>query len=284
LFGAGLVRTPGDFGTRGEPPTHPELLDWLATRFRGELQWSRKALIRLIVTSATYRQASRFRPEVESHDPRNLLLFRQNRFRVESEVLRDLNLAVAGLLSPRIGGPSVFPPLPADVAALSYANNFRWTTSTGEDRYRRGMYTFFKRTAPHPNLVTFDCPDGVTTAAARSPSNTPLQALATMNNEVFVETAQAFAARVLKANVSASDDARIDYAWQAALARRPSAKEREGVVSLLASARGHYRRHPDDAGKLVAAHRPENVPLEEAAAWVVAARVILNFDEFVTRE
>ena len=171
LFGRGIVRTVSDFGIRGERPTHPELLDWLATELmrRG---WSRKELIRLVVTSATYRQASATRQELTEVDPLNDLLHRQNRYRVEGEIVRDLALSASGLLSGRIGGPSVFPPLPPDIAELSYAGNFKWTNSTGDDRYRRGMYTFFKRTAPHPNLTTFDCPDANTTTVRRQTSNT----------------------------------------------------------------------------------------------------------------
>ncbi|HEY1049066.1 MAG TPA: DUF1549 and DUF1553 domain-containing protein, partial [Prosthecobacter sp.] len=158
LFGEGLVHTVADFGVRGEPPTHPELLDWLADEFMRQ-GWSRKKLLKIVMLSDTYRQASApaARPEkemavIQESDPRNYLLWRQNRLRVEGEIVRDLHLAAGGLLSAKIGGPSVYPPMPADVAALSYANNFKWVTSTKEDRYRRGMYTFFKRTAPHPDL------------------------------------------------------------------------------------------------------------------------------------
>jgi hypothetical protein len=235
--------------------------------------------------SATYRQSSAHRPELLAVDANNVLLHRQNRLRVEAEVVRDVHLTASGLLSRKVGGPSVFPPLPADVAALSYANNFKWTNSEGEDRYRRGMYTFFKRTSPYPNLVAFDCPDGVTTAAARTPSNTPLQALATMNNEVFVETAQALAARILTApNVSASDDARVTHAYRVTLSRTPSEAERDRLITLVGTARDYYKQHPDDAGKLTTMHRPKDIPAEETAAWVIASRVLLNFDEFVTRE
>ena len=197
LFGRGIVRTLNDFGVRGERPTHPELLDWLA----GELEsrgWSRKEMIRLIVTSATYRQSSAVRAEYVESDPLNDTFHRQNRYRVEAEIVRDLALSVAGLLSDKLGGPSVFPPMPADIAELSYANNFKWNESQGEDRYRRGMYTFFKRTAPHPNLMTFDCPDANTTCVERRTSNTPLQALTTLNNETFIEAAQAMARRALQ--------------------------------------------------------------------------------------
>ncbi len=158
LFGRGIVRTPNDFGVRGERPTHPELLDWLAAEIDAR-DWSRKDMIRLIVSSATYRQSSATSPGAGRARSAQRLVPRQNRYRVEAEMVRDLTLSVAGLLSDKIGGPSVFPPMPPDIAALSYANNFKWETSEGEDRYRRGMYTFFKRTAPHPNLTTFDCPD-----------------------------------------------------------------------------------------------------------------------------
>ena len=176
-------------------PGYPELLDWLAAEYR-RLEWSRKKMIETIVTSATYQQASAHREELREIDPTNKLLARQNRFRVEAEIVRDLCLSVSGLLSDKFGGPSVFPPLPAGVAALSYSNNFKWKASEGEQRYRRGLYTFFKRTAPHPNLITFDCPDSNTTNVRRRTSNTPLQALTMLNNEVFVEASRAFARRL----------------------------------------------------------------------------------------
>ena len=167
LFGTGIVKTLNDFGVRGERPTHPQLLDWLAYNFPRDMNWSRKELIRTIVTSATYRQSSNHRPDLISIDPTNQLLARQNRVRVEAEIVRDLYLANSGLISLKIGGPSVFPPLPPGVAELSYANSFRWKTSKGDNKYRRGMYTFFKRTAPHPNLIGFDCPDSNTTKLKR---------------------------------------------------------------------------------------------------------------------
>ncbi|MEE3220715.1 MAG: DUF1549 and DUF1553 domain-containing protein, partial [Planctomycetota bacterium] len=185
LFGKGLVGTANDFGVRGEPPSHPRLLDWLAKTFtsqEGGAAWSRKGLIKRIVMSASYRQSSHHRPALAETDPGNQLLYRQNRFRVEGEIVRDFYLTIGGLLSQKIGGPSVFPPMPPDIAALSYANNFKWNTSKGDDRYRRGMYTFFKRTAPHPNLTTFDCPDANTAKVKREISNTPLQSLALLNN------------------------------------------------------------------------------------------------------
>ena len=283
LFGRGLVATPSDFGVRGEPPTHPRLLDWLASELI-ERGWSRKSMIKLIVSSATYRQSSRHRPELADTDPLNNSLSRQNRFRVEAEIVRDLYLAASGLLTRKIGGPSVYPPMPADVAALSYANNFNWTTSQGDDRYRRGMYTFFKRTSPHPNLIAFDCPDANTTNVQRWASNTPIQALPTLNNEVFVESARAMARRVLTAAAVSTDADRITYAFRLCVARAPSEAERDRFVRLLSKARAWYAERPEPAKELVGQYQPDGVTPVEAAAWVATARILLNMDEFITRE
>ncbi len=192
LFGEGLVRTMNDFGIRGESPTHPRLLDWLA-RSLIENHWSRKQLIRTIALSSTYRQSSRHRPQLADVDATNRLLHRQNRFRVEAEIIRDVTLAASGLLSGRIGGPSVFPPIPPSITDLTYNSSFKWETSEGEDRYRRGLYTFFKRTAPHPNLTTFDCPSSNVTTVRRQRSNTPIGVLVLLNNEVYAEAARAMA-------------------------------------------------------------------------------------------
>jgi hypothetical protein len=287
LFGHGLVRTANDFGTRGEPPTHPELLDWLARQFQGDIKWSRKELIRLIVSSAAYRQASQFRPEMEAQDPLNTLLFRQNRFRVESETVRDLTLSVAGLLSPKVGGPSVFPPMPEDLAKLSYANNFSWTTSAGEDRYRRGMYTFFKRTIPHPNLMTFDSPDSNVACVRRTISNTPLQALTLLNNEIHIEAAQALAQRVLRLSEGEpeqADDNRLKYALRLCITRPPTAAEIAALRRVLDAARGYYSAHGADAAQLGGSVSTQDATAAEAAAWVATVRVVLNLDEFLTRE
>jgi hypothetical protein len=280
LFGQGLVRTPGDFGARGEPPSHPELLDWLASEAL-RLDWSRKALIREIVTSRTYRQSSRHRGEPGLVDPQNLLLHRQNRFRVEAEIVRDLSLAVADLLDPRVGGPSVFPPLPPGVANQSYAFNFKWSASEGADRYRRGLYTFIKRTAPHPNLTAFDAPDSITSCVLRSRSNTPLQALTTLNNEVFVEAAQGLAARVVLADDD--DDGRLRQAFRVCVARDPDADERRTLRGLLDTARDWYAANPKDAELISGGHEPDGVELGEFAAWVATLRIVLNLDEFLNR-
>ena len=277
------MATQNDFGVRGALPTHPQLLDWLAWQFSHNMKWSRKTLIKMIVMSATWRQSSRHRPELREIDPLNRLLSRQQRVRVEAEVVRDLHLAVGGLLSRRIGGPSVFPPLPPGVAELSYANNFKWTTSDGENAYRRGMYTFFKRTSPHPTLISFDCPDSNTTRLQRDTSNTPLQALVTLNNEVFAESAQALTHRTLTEGGD-RDRQRLRWALRVCIARIPTELEIDQFESLLMKSREFYRSHPDDARKLTERHPTERVSSEENAAWVATVRMVLNLDEFIVRE
>ncbi len=282
LFGEGLARIMNDFGLRGEHPVHPELLDWLATEYR-RLGWSRKKMIETIVTSATYQQASAHRDELREIDPTNKLLARQNRFRVEAEIVRDLCLSVSGLLSDKFGGPSVFPPLPAGVAHLSYNNNFKWKASEGEERYRRGLYTFFKRTAPHPNLTTFDCPDSNTTTVRRTSSNTPLQALTMMNNEVYVKASQAFGKRILNLETE-SDSHRMRQALRLCIGREPGETETARFLALLEKSRAYYRENAESAKKLVGNHQPDSIDAPEAAAWVAVARTALNLDEFITRE
>ena len=277
LFGEGLVRSAGDFGVRGDAPTHPELLDLLASQL-SESGWSRKALLTAILNSATYRQSSATRPELADTDPLNKLLARQNRLRVEGEVVRDLHLAASGLLSRKIGGPSVFPPMPPEIASLSYAGNFRWNESTGEDRYRRGMYTFFKRTSPYPDLVTFDCPDANVANVRRSVSNTPLQALTTLNAQTFAEAALALAKNCLtqKETAEPTDETRVGRLFETCLLRRPEEGETVGLLSLLGSARAAFQSEPAAARKL------GGTP--ELAAWTTVARVVLNTDEFITRD
>jgi mono/diheme cytochrome c family protein len=276
LFGEGIVRTPGDFGVRGEKPTHPELLDWLASEFV-KSGWSRKHLIRLIVTSATYRQRSEVRPELAETDPLNLLLARQNRVRVEGEIVRDLHLAASGLLSTKVGGPSVFPPLSPEIAKLSYANNFKWTDATDENRYRRGMYTFFKRTAPYPDLIAFDCPDANLVSIKRNVSNTPLQALTTLNAQSFAEAARAMAKRLL---ADPDDTTRVAHCFRLCVARPAQAQEISTLTALLGKARAYYLGHPDEA-KTMAGNL---TPTVDAAALTATARIVMNTDEFITRE
>jgi hypothetical protein len=269
-FGRGLVATLEDFGTQGEKPSHPELLDFLAREFV-ERGWSLKKLHRLIVTSATYKQSSRHRPELVTRDPVNVLLARQNRLRLEAEILRDSALAVSGLLQPRLGGPSVRPPQPSGVSDLTYAGTARWVESKGADRYRRGMYTWFQRTSPYPMLMTFDAPDGVLCCVRREKSNTPLQALTLMNDAAFVECAQALGRRVL-----ASKDDRIDFLFRVCLARTPSAAERAELSRLHQELSAAAQANPEEAARLAGN--------ADAAAWVALARAMMNLDEFVTRE
>ncbi|MFN7938240.1 MAG: PSD1 and planctomycete cytochrome C domain-containing protein [Bryobacteraceae bacterium] len=278
-FGRGIVETENDFGTQGTPPTHPELLDWLASELM-DSGWSRKHIHRLILSSAVYRQSSEVRDDLMEADPRNLLLARQTRLRLDSEIVRDVSLVASGLLSPKVGGPSVFPPQPAAAMSASQIKKV-WKASSGEDRYRRGMYTFFWRVTPHPALIVFDAPNGMTACTRRNRSNTPLQALTLMNDTAFHEMAQAFAMRLLR---EAPAERRLDHAFHVALARQPKPKERERLQALLATERDELATHPEEGAKLIAPTAPKDVDRTELAAWTTMARVILNMDEFITRE
>ena len=322
-FGRGIVETENDFGTQGIPPTHPELLDWLACEFvspigsppasslqpfkiplekppgegtgptrhgvsrgntvgrvpsRGEpdvfersvtpsTAWSLKRLHRLIVTSATYRQSSKRRPDLLEVDPNNRLLARQNRLRLDAEAVRDMALAASGLLSTKMGGPPVYPPQPDGVMNLGQIKR-AWKASEGEDRYRRGIYTQFWRATPHPALAVFDAPDGFSACTRRLRSNTPLQALTLLNDRQFYEFARALADRLLNEGPR-TDAARLDDAFRLCLARPPAAEERKRLQQLLAAEL--HRGAGDGKG-----NRNE--------AWTTVARVLLNLDETITRE
>jgi hypothetical protein len=243
------------------------LLDWLATEFRGQ-KWSMKALHRLIVTSATYRQSSKARPDLATVDPRNKLLARQNRLRLEAEIVRDVALAASGLLSKKLGGPSVFPPQPDGVFRFTQVPR-EWQPSAGPDRYRRGLYTYFWRSAPHPALTVFDAPESTSTCTRRNRSNTPLQALTLMNDKAFYEFAQGLAKRVLVEG-PADDGARIRHAFRLCLGRVPRDLEQKRLGELLT--------------QLLAAPEPADAQAREFAAWTTLSRVLLNLDEFITRE
>jgi len=268
LFGNGLVETENDVGIQGSLPTHPELLDWLADEFR-RLGWSHKKLIRMIMLSATYRQTSSARPDLAAVDARNLLLARQNRLRVEAEIVRDLALAVSGKLSPAIGGPSVYPPQEDGVYAFTQRKK-NWKTSTGEQRYRRGMYTFFYRSAPYPMLETFDVPKFNTTCTRRSRSNTPLQSLTIANSEAMFELAKQFGERIASYDTEeregsqADDEKRIVFAFRTCFARPPNPKELGIVRDYFKQSRERFQ--------------------EEQQAWTAVARLLINLDEFITRE
>lgn len=272
-FGRGIVETENDFGRMGSKPTHPELLDWLAVEFM-EKGWSQKAVHRAIVLSKTYRQSSNTRPETEKKDPRNLLLSRQNRIRLEAEIIRDSALTVSGLLHPAIGGPSVYPPQPAGAMDASQVKK-TWKTSEGPDRYRRGIYTQYWRITPHPAMSVFDAPNAMMSCTRRTRSNTPLQALTLLNGEAFHEMAQALAKRIVNEG-GATTETRVEYGFRLTHARRPSAGEAARLRSLLNAEKDDLATHPEDAGKLAA--RPELAP------WTALARVLINTDEFITRE
>jgi hypothetical protein len=275
LFGRGLVRTSEDFGTQGERPTHPELLDWLAAELM-DGGWSYKRMLRLMVTSAAYRQSSDTRKDLAEKDPENTLVARQTRVRLTAEQIRDAALASGGLLDLRVGGASIKPPQPAGLDALGYAGSVKWADSEGPDRYRRGLYVFYQRTVPYPQLVNFDAPDSTVTCSRRRRSNTPLQALNLLNDPVFVEAAQGLALRLMT-EAKGSPSGRIEQAFLLALGRKPSPQEAERVLKFYDE---QLSQAPAELMPLV----PEGVKPNEAAAWVSVSRVMLNLDEFMTRE
>ncbi|MEZ6060284.1 MAG: PSD1 and planctomycete cytochrome C domain-containing protein [Planctomycetaceae bacterium] len=275
LFGRGIVSTSGNFGIRGDRPSHPQLLDWLAVEFMKN-GWSVKSILREIVTSQTYQQSSTARPEVDRRDPLNSLLARQVRLRLSGEGIRDSALAVSGLLSRKVGGPSVKPPQPDSVSMDGYSNS--WEPSTGADRYRRGLYTFIQRTSPFAQFVTFDLPDTSLSCARRERSNTPLQALTLLNDPVFLEMARALANRVLTENPG-NDQERLTHAFRLVVCRPPTAQEAERLRNYLQQQRTLFAEHPDAATELL-----QDAPAGTDAAWIALASVLLNLDEFIHRE
>ncbi len=276
LFGRGLVRTTEDFGYQGEPPTHPELLDWLAVEFMKQ-GWSLKKLHRLIVTSATYRQSSRVTPDLLAKDAENKWLGRGPRSRLDAEIVRDATLRSAGLLSEKIGGPSVYPPQMEGVSEVAYGSP-KWTTSGGEDRYRRGLYTFAKRTAPYAMLTTFDAPSGDACIARRDVSNSPLQALTLLNDVVFVEAAQALGKTL--AGEQGSVEERIALLFRRCLTRPPMADETAMLTKFFTTQKWRCESKELDA-KAIAGEGPGDV--NERAAWTVLARAVFNLDEAITK-
>lgn len=283
-FGRGLVASDADFGTQGTPPSHPELLDWLATRFRQD-GWSLKKLHGLIVTSATYRQSSHVRKELLERDPYNTLLARQNRLRVEAEIVRDLALSVSGLFNGTIGGKSVRPPQPADVAMLGFQGRVTWPVSEGPDRYRRGLYTFFQRTVPYPMLVDFDVGDSNTSCTRRKRSTSPLQALTLWNDPVFVECAQALGRRIITELPTAETSVRLQYAVRLTMSREPTPAELGTLAQYFRKQLDRFASNPEMANSLVGnSLGTVNVTQTELAAWVSIARLLINLDEFITRE
>jgi hypothetical protein len=279
LFGTGLVRTSNDFGTQGEAPSHPALLDWLAAEFV-ESGWSRKHVLRLMVTSSAYRQSSRARPDLAERDPGNRWLARQNRLRLPAEIVRDNALAASGLLYPEIGGESIYPPQPEGVAELGYAKK-SWNEETGPERYRRGLYIFFQRTAPYPMLINFDAPTTLTAVVQRERSNTPLQALNLLNDPVFEEAAQALAVRVVHEEKEFSD--RLERLFRLCLSRAPEASEKDLAETFFQRQRELLQRDVE-AQRKIAPFLPPGEQQLDMAAWTGVARGLMNLDEFVTRE
>jgi hypothetical protein len=278
-FGLGLVETENDFGTQGTPPSHSELLDWLATEFIRQ-QWSMKGIHRCIVTSATYRQSSRVRPELAAVDPRNRLLARQGRLRLDAEIVRDTALAVSGRLSQEIGGPSVYPPQPKEVYRFTQVVR-EWKESTGEGRYRRGLYTTFWRSMAYPSLTVFDAPNAISTCTRRIRSNTPLQALTLLNDQGFFELAQGLAVRVLREAKPTAEDW-IRHAFQLCLARLPHKEEQIRLTQLFEQELAELEQSPAEAQSL--APVVPGTDARQRAALTTVARVLLNLDEFITRE
>lgn len=285
-FGTGLAANTDNLGMRGEAPSHPALLDWLSSELI-DSGWSLKRIHRLIATSATYRQSSKWREDLAERDPGNRLLARQARLRLPAESLRDASLAVAGLLDRSVGGPSVRPHQPAGVAELGYANSVEWSESAGSDRYRRGLYIHFQRTTPYPFLANFDLEERNVTMCSRERSNTPLQALNLLNDPVFFEMAQGLAFRVLSETPGRSFEERLDRAYRICLAREPRPGERSAMRDYYVRQRTLLEEDEDAAREWFplepgSAGWPED--RTALAAWVGLSRILLNLDEFITRE
>lgn len=283
FFGNGLSGVVDDLGSQGEPPSHPELLDWLASEFR-ESGWDMKHMINLIVTSDTYRQNSSLRSDLKDIDPANRLLASQNPRRLDAEFVRDNALYIAGLLNLEdIGGPSSKPYQPADYYAALQFPNRNYVADTGKEQWRRGLYTHWQRTFLHPMMASFDAPPRDECAALRTISNTPQQALTLLNDPTFVEAARILAGRLLKG--APDDEARLNLAYRLTLSRDPKIKEIASLRSFLEKQRAIYKANPDDAAKLLKiglTPQPEGDAIE-TAAWTNVCRVILNSHETITR-
>ncbi|MDA1049330.1 MAG: PSD1 and planctomycete cytochrome C domain-containing protein [Planctomycetota bacterium] len=287
IFGEGLVSNAEDFGTRTPVPEYLELLDWLAVDLM-ESQWSHKALLRRIVTSKVYQQTSTVDAERFRQDPRNRLLARGPRFRVDAEVVRDLALSVSGLMTQKVGGPSIIPPVPKNVLDYNFVVPNFWTPAEGAERYRRAIYVFRKRSMPDPVLSNFDAPNGDMACARRPRSNTPLAALTGLNETVFVEAARALALRILREGGAGVED-RINYGFRLCTSRYPNEAEQRAITGLLSSQRVRIAEgwlNPreittGDAGKLP--DLPPDTTPQDAAAWTLVARVLLNLDETVSK-
>ncbi|MDY3552831.1 PSD1 and planctomycete cytochrome C domain-containing protein [Gemmata sp. JC717] len=284
IFGTGIVRTTEEFGAQGELPSHPELLDWLATELVAQ-RWDLKKFLKLLVTSAAYQQSSKVTAALYERDPDNRLLARGPRVRLTAEMVRDQALFAAGLLSPKMLGPSVRPQQPNLGVSAAFGGSIDWQTSAGEDKYRRGVYTQWRRSNPYPSLSTFDAPNRDTCVVRRARTNTPLQALVTMNDPVYVEAAQALARRAIEQG-GKTDAERVAFAFRACLVRPPSDAEAARLVKLYDEAKLKFSKQPAKAVQFATnplGPLPKGADPSEAAAWTVVANVIMNLDEMLLK-
>ncbi len=289
LFGLGIVETAEEFGAQGELPSHPELLDWLAITYR-DGGWDTKELLKLIVASATYRQSAKVTPELARRDPYNKLLARGPRVRLTAEMVRDQALALSGLLSAKMYGPPVQPAQPSMGLAAAFGASTDWTASEGEDRHRRAVYTRWRRNLPYPSLVAFDAPERNVCSARRMRTNTPLQALVTLNDPTFVECAQALARRVIAERPddkhTNNNRARAERAVALAVGRAALPSETDRLVALYDQSRASLERDPAQAKALATVPLgplPDGLSELDAAAWTVVANVVLNLDETLSK-
>jgi len=274
LFGKGIVSTVEDFGTQGDYPSHPELLDWLALRFSGDWNWSIKTLLKTIVMSATYRQSSRVTDDAKEKDPDNIWLSRSPRVRLSAEQVRDQALAVSGLLSDKMYGPSVMPFQPEGVWSVVYSNA-TWTTSEGEDAYRRALYTYLRRSSPYPSLIGFDAAAREVCVSRRINTNTPLQALITLNDPVYFEAARNLAQQIQEAK--GDKKTTVNNAYNRVMGKMPESDKSDILVKLLNETEAYYKDHEEEAYELA---KSENL---ELASLTVMANALMNMDEFIVK-
>jgi len=280
LFGIGIVATSEEFGTQGDQPFHPELLDWLATEMM-RLKWDTKAFLKTLVMSATYCQSSKVTPDLQHRDPDNRLLARGPRFRLSAETLRDQALVVSGLLSPKMYGPPVKPPQPNIGLSAAFGSGIDWQTSGGTDKYRRGVYTTWRRSNPYPSMATFDAPNREVCIVRRGRTNTPLQALVTLNDPVYIEAAQALARRLVSCGGATVAD-RAGYGFRLALSRPPQEAELVRLVKLYEQSLARFSQNAEEAKRMATeplGAPPQDANIAELAAWTVVGNVLLNLDE-----
>lgn len=280
LWGRGIVRTTADFGYEGDLPSHPELLDWLAVEFVRQ-GWSQKKMLKLMVMSAAYQQSSVVTPELRERDPLNLLLTRGPRFRIDAEMVRNAALKASGLLSEKMGGPSVYPPQPPGVTTEGAYGPLEWKTSSGPDRYRRGLYTFAKRTAPYAMAAVFDAPSGEACVARRDRSDTPLQALTLLNDTAFMECAQALGA--LAVRTPGNEAARAELLFRRCVTRPPSRDEEAKLMQFYEDQLARFTSGELKSADILNADRQGSEHPREEAAWTTVARVLLNLDETISK-